>query len=136
MVINPSLKLRLGGMFLLACSLVCLLAAPAGSDPWRPAAGPAEGIYIYGLFLDGARWDKAGNKLADPEPKVLFAGLPVLHISATAEKKKSKDILYECPVYRAPKRTGLNFISFVDLRTEEAASKWTLRGACLLTTID
>ena len=32
--------------------------------------GPDEGIYIYGLFLEGCRWDKAGNRLADSEPKV------------------------------------------------------------------
>ena len=99
--------------------------------------GPAEGIYVHGLFLDGARWDKSRGALADPEPKVLYASLPVLHISATAEKKKGgKEIIYECPVYKAPKRTGLNFISTVDLRSEEAFSKWVLRGVCLLTTID
>merc|ERR1719482_2686938 len=40
--------------------------------------GPDEGVYIYGLFLDGCRWDKPGNKLADSVPKVLFAPLPVL----------------------------------------------------------
>ena len=39
---------------------------------------PHDGVYIYGLFLDGCRWDKPGNKLADSVPKVLFAPLPVL----------------------------------------------------------
>ena len=66
------------------------------------------------------------------------AGCPVLHISATAaeRKKGGKEILYNCPVYRAPKRTGLNFISDVDLKSEDAASKWVLRGVALLTTTD
>ena len=99
--------------------------------------GPSEGIYIHGLSLDGAKWDKARNALTDSDPKVRFAGLPVLHISATAEKRKAgKEIYYEAPVYRAPKRTGLNFISSVDLRSEDAASRWVLRGVCLLTTTD
>lgn len=59
--------------------------------------GPSEGIYIYGLFLDGARWDKARGALTDSEPKVRFAGLPVLHISATAEKRKSQGDLLRVP---------------------------------------
>ena len=82
-------------------------------------AGPSEGIYVWGLSLDGARWDKARNALTDSEPKVRFAGLPVLHISATGEKRKGgKEILYNCPVYtcaaRAAHGTQLrNYISNV-----------------------
>ena len=38
-------------------------------------AGPSEGIYIWGLALDGARWDKGRNALTDSEPKVRFAPL-------------------------------------------------------------
>ena len=32
--------------------------------------GPDEGIYIYGLYLDCAKWDKEKNRLADSDPKV------------------------------------------------------------------
>lgn len=39
-------------------------------------------------------------------------------------------------MYKAPKRTGLNFITSVDLKTEDAPSKWVLRGVALLTTTD
>jgi dynein heavy chain len=99
--------------------------------------GPSEGIYIYGLFLDGAKWDKAKGCLTDSDPKVLYASLPILHISATAEKKKGgKEIIFECPVYRAPKRTGLNFITGVDLKSDDLPSKWVLRGVALLTVVD
>merc|ERR1712159_305278 len=45
--------------------------------------GPDDGVYIYGLYLDGARWDKHGNKLIDSEPKVRFAQLPVLWITGS-----------------------------------------------------
>ena len=72
-----------------------------------------------------------------------FSGLPVLHISATGERKKGgKEILYNCPVYTCPARAAhgtqlRNYISAVDLRSEgEPASKWTLRAVCLLTTTD
>ena len=99
--------------------------------------GPEEGIYIYGLFLDCAKWEKAKDRLADSDPKVLFAPLPVLWITGclSTASKSDKNMYYDAPLYKAPKRTGLNFISSVQLRTEEQPQKWTLRGVALLATI-
>ena len=143
--------------------------------------GPDEGIYIYGLFLDCAKWEKAKDRLADSDPKarctpplppprpnrrhiphlpylcscfppvkllsahhtarpwqVLFAPLPVLWITGCLSSafKGDKNVYYSCPTYKAPRRTGLNYITSVELRTEDAPSKWVLRGVALLATID
>lgn len=43
---------------------------------------PAEGVYIHGLFLDGAAWSKQEGNLVESEPKKLFVSLPVLFVSA------------------------------------------------------
>lgn len=43
---------------------------------------------------------------------------------------------FDCPVYRVKKRTGLNFVTTFSLRTDEDASKWTLRGVALMCSID
>lgn len=100
--------------------------------------GPEEGIYIYGLYLDGCKWDKEKTRLVDSDPKVLFAPLPVLLVSACLQssKKLDADHTYICPLYKNPKRTGLNFITEVELKTEEIPSKWTLRGVSLLCSKD
>lgn len=100
--------------------------------------GPEEGIYVYGLFLDGCKWDKERGRLVDSDPKVLYALLPVIHVSACLQSAKKVDPNhnYICPLYKNPSRTGLNFISPVDLRTEEPPNKWTLRGVCLLCSKD
>jgi len=100
--------------------------------------GPDEGVYLYGLYLDNAKWDKPKDKLCDSDPKILFAPLPVLWITGTQASalKGDKNVYYTCPIYKAPKRTGLNFISSVDLRTEDAPSKWVLRGVALMTTTE
>ena len=47
----------------------------------------SEGVYIYGLFLEGCKWSKTG--LDDSDPKVTFANLPILHVSAVNKKKGS-----------------------------------------------
>lgn len=70
---------------------------------------PEEGIYIYGLFLDGCRWDKQANKLVDSMPKVIFAPLPVLLVTGQPQGDKKADVYnYACPCYKNPKRGGHN----------------------------
>lgn len=49
----------------------------------------SEGVYIHGLYLEGGRWFK--NSLDDPEPKKLFAPLPILYVTAVNKKKGNND---------------------------------------------
>jgi len=99
--------------------------------------GPDEGVYIYGLFLDGCRWDKSGNKLADSVPKVLFAPLPVLLVTGQLQSERKLDAYsYSAPCYKNKTRRGLNFIFPVDLRSEDPPIKWIWRGVCLLCSKD
>lgn len=100
--------------------------------------GPEEGVYIYGLFLDGCKWDKGKDRLVDSDPKVLYAQLPVIHIGAVlgVNKRFSPNEVYSCPLYKTPKRTGLNFVTAIELRTDEPPFKWVLRGVCLLCSKD
>ena len=54
-------------------------------------APPKEGVYIYGLYLEGAGWDRRNSQLCDPTPKVLHTLLPIVHlfaINATGERDK------------------------------------------------
>ena len=45
-------------------------------------AGPSEGVYIYGLYLDGAGWDRRNMKLTEAQAKVLYTSLPIAHLTA------------------------------------------------------
>lgn len=42
---------------------------------------PAEGVFVYGLYLDGCAWSARENRLIDAEPKKLFNLLPVLYVT-------------------------------------------------------
>ncbi|KAG7231378.1 hypothetical protein INR49_012218, partial [Caranx melampygus] len=103
-------------------------------DVSAPPPEDVGGVYIYGLFLDGAGWDRRGTKLTEAPPKVLFTPLPVVHVYAIsaanmADSKRQPGAvsLYLCPVYKKPRRTDLNFIFSLQLRSVQPVEHWTLR---------
>ncbi|KAM9353790.1 dynein axonemal heavy chain 5 isoform 3-T3 [Symphorus nematophorus] len=92
---------------------------------------PPEGVYVYGLYLEGAGWDRRSCKLVDSKPKVLFEMMPVIRMYA--ENNGAKDSrLYSCPIYKKPVRTDMNYIAAVDLKTSPPPDYWILRGVALL----
>jgi len=113
-----------------------------------PKKGADEGVFVHGLYLDGAAWQNAKNRqdrsLVEAVPKVLFAPLPVIHVSAVARNKKPKDSIYGpngpymCPCYKYPKRTYWFFIFSVALPPgrDFVPSHWCLRGVALLCSTD
>ena len=100
-------------------------------------AAPAEGVYVQGLFLDGAAWDRKGVRLIESSPKVLFVPLPVVHIFAINTQITNMANLqreqYSCPVYKKPNRTDLTFITTLWLKCGGFKENfWTMRGVALL----
>ncbi|KAK3736698.1 hypothetical protein QZH41_011488 [Actinostola sp. cb2023] len=93
---------------------------------------PGEGVYIYGLYLDGASWDRRGCKLTESQPKVLFTLLPVVHVYAVNSTAPKDPRLYQCPVYKKPQRTDLTYITPLWLKTVQIPDHWTMRGVALL----
>ena len=95
-------------------------------------SSPDEGVYVYGLFLDGAGWDKKNIKLIEPTNKVLFCPLPVVHIYAVNSLAMKDPKLYQCPVYKKPRRTDLTYITTLLMKTAQHPDHWVLRGVALL----
>jgi len=103
---------------------------------------PMEGIYIHGLFLDGAAWDRHNGYLVESQPKVLFAPAPILYVTGNIKKdeeKSKREVFglngpYECPVYKYATRTDRYFIFFANLNCtdEKYPNTWALRGVVLL----
>merc|ERR1712139_41232 len=93
---------------------------------------PKEGVYVYGLFLDGAGWNKSSSMLAEQHPKVLYVALPVIHIYAINSTAGRDVRQYECPIYRKPRRTDQYYVCMVDLKTNQDPRHWVRRGVALL----
>jgi dynein heavy chain len=107
---------------------------------------PEEGVYVHGLFLDGAAWSNHDGILEEQAPKKLFSGLPVLYVSANikdAQAKVNKQLYgpqgpYEAPIYKYPARTDRFFITFANLKCTPDKNPlfWGLRGTALLENTD
>ncbi|XP_017684619.1 PREDICTED: dynein heavy chain 5, axonemal isoform X3 [Lepidothrix coronata] len=92
---------------------------------------PLEGVYVYGLYLEGAGWDRRNMRLTESKPKVLFEMMPVIRIYAENNTPKDPH-LYSCPVYKKTSRTDVNYIAAIDLKTRQPPEHWVLRGVALL----
>ncbi|XP_052742928.1 dynein axonemal heavy chain 8 [Bicyclus anynana] len=93
---------------------------------------PNEGVYVHGLFLDGAGWDRRNLRLCESTLKVLYTQLPVVHVYAINSTAPKDPKLYQCPVYKKPFRTGLTFITPLWLPTVKNPDHWILRGVAIL----
>jgi dynein heavy chain len=99
----------------------------------RVGSAPKEGVYVEGLFLEGARWDMESRGIAESLPKVLFDNMPVLYVSATITPKKAWKDAYQCPCYKYRIRQGRFLIFHVPLPAGgRNASHWILRGVAML----
>lgn len=101
----------------------------------RYTTKPKDGVYIYGLFMDGCRWDAENETLAEAMPKTLFSDAPVMWLIPKRSEEVSDYPAYECPVYRTGDRRGMlsttghstNFVMFVRMPSKLPAEHWIER---------
>ncbi|XP_063786085.1 dynein axonemal heavy chain 3-like [Pseudophryne corroboree] len=104
---------------------------------------PADGIYINGPYMEGARWDRNRHVIAESFPKVLYESMPIIWL-LPGEKIAEIDSVYQCPVYKTSARRGelsttghsTNYVLTMNLATDKPANHWVNRGVACLCQLD
>jgi len=96
---------------------------------------PDDGVYIYGIFLEGARWNLQTHQIDDSRPKELFSDLPAMWF-CPVKHRVPNELDYRCPCYKVVSRKGTllttghstNFVLYIELKTDTVVDKWIKAG--------
>jgi len=104
---------------------------------------PDDGVYVNGLFLEGARWDDRKEALEESMPKVLFTQMKSVWILPSLRDDIDYGHAYKCPVYKTAMRAGTlsttghstNFVLYLYLpmQKKHQDKHWIKRGVAMLT---
>uniref|UniRef100_A0A667I5T2 Dynein axonemal heavy chain 14 n=1 Tax=Lynx canadensis TaxID=61383 RepID=A0A667I5T2_LYNCA len=109
------------------------------------------GVHVFGLFVEGARWNREQNILEDSLPRELCYDFPEIYFLPTkviapaspdcaSDQTGTQLHTFECPVYQTPERSrtgttaGLpaDFLTSVHLPTKRPPSHWVTTRVALL----
>ncbi|XP_061150392.1 dynein axonemal heavy chain 11 [Syngnathus typhle] len=93
-----------------------------------------EGAYVYGLYMEGARWDTQAGVITEARLKELTPAMPVISVRAVPNDRQETRNIYECPLYKTKIR-GPTYVWTLSLKTRERPAKWILAGVALLLSV-
>jgi len=107
---------------------------------------PADGAYIYGLYLEGSRWNNDLAQLDESAPKVLFTKVPYIWLKPAKMSDINFVQTYTCPVYKTLDRRGTlsttghstNFVLMIELpmQAKHSLKHWAKRGVAMVTQLN
>jgi len=105
---------------------------------------PPEGVHIYGMWLEGCKWDAVNRVLGESDPKVLYSRMVMMWFKPVLINAVSTKDIYECPLYKTTERKGVlattghssNFCLLVHVPSNLPESHWIKRGVALVCSLN
>ena len=118
----------------------CMDEPPPSPDAPSQLSKPEEGAYVYGMFVDGAKWNFETKTISEAAPKVLYYSAPMIWLNPIVDKDRKEFPHYLCPVYRTAERKGVlattghstNFVMDIEMPSDMPQSHWVKRGVAML----
>jgi dynein heavy chain len=112
-------------------------------EPGDVQEHPRDGVLVFGIWIESARWDVAADELMDAAVNEPLTQLPVIHFVPVTNYHVDHGQICRAPFYRTLARAGvistsgqcLNFIAAVDLPSS-SSEQWILRGVALFCHLD
>jgi len=110
----------------------------------HPEKPPPDGIYTYGLYIEGARWNAKDHVIDEEVPKVLSDVMPVIQFVPMLKSDIVDRNEYWAPIYKTSARRGTlsttghstNYVLSLTLPTKKDPNHWIKRGVALLCQLD
>ena len=105
---------------------------------------PAEGIHVYGMYLEGCKWVAVNQVLGVSDPRVLFSRMIMMWFKPAMKVDVSTEGKYPCPLYKSTERKGTlsttghstNFCLLVNIPSSLPESHWVKRGVALVCSLN
>jgi dynein heavy chain len=101
---------------------------------------PENGVNMYGLFIEGAKWEPSKLCLEDSVPREPIVEFPLIWLEPVSTDENIDQGCYSCPLYKTSTRRGelsttghsTNFVMYLNVPTETQPDYWIRRGTALL----
>ena len=101
---------------------------------------PEIGAYVYGLFMEGGRFNRLEMKLDDSVPRILLDVMPCIWLKPVITAEYHPTGVYECPLYKTSIRAGTlsttghstNFVVALPIPSQMPSDHWVRRGCAML----
>ena len=105
------------------------------NEPQNFVFKDSQGVPIYGLHLQGCRFDEDNKILEESRPKENYFVLPIIFCKVVGieflDPKKDLKNSYICPIYKTIDRQS-TFVCFAQFKTKQPPAKWTIAGVAVI----
>lgn len=105
---------------------------------------PEDGINVYGLYIEGCKWNYDKRVLDESDMKILYTKCPMIWFKPVLKEELVEYPCYDCPIYKTLERRGTlmttghstNFVLMLKMPTDQPASHWIKRGVAMLCSLN